>query len=356
MVPASLLSWDATQRSHHDVPFSGMVPRIGRHSLVRPVRARGHGVDHGAGGEVSGEPVCRDHRVQSAIALSGYFFEVEFDPDILQCISVANGALAAAEGWDLPPENYFVGVGLVSVANFNVTNSITGSGVLVSMQFEMLEGARNGQTGDLTFATAELNDLNVDPTPDVPDASVAVLDPVVVSVSTPFAILTPGDQFAVDIKVDAGSNILGYAAELSWDPAVLELAPIPVDDQVESGNLVSSWDPPLRFPQADRVSFGQFSVDFVPIGTGEGSIARVHLRVRDDAPVGLPTFLQLDTPLDNSPQIDAVNGVIPVSVANATIDIVDPDDVPLAAWPLALALAVAAACVAWRAKGKRITN
>ena len=181
--------------------------------------------------------------VDSAIAVSGYFFDVSYDETILECTSVANGALPLAEAWGTTTSNIDQGTGNVTVADFNAGDPITGSGVLATMQFAMLEGPRNGQSAALAFVEAELNDVNLQPTST--GDSVAVLDPVVVSVSPAFSQHLPGDDFIVQIRVDAGSNVLGYVAELSWDPDVLELTAPPV---FARGDLTMQWPDPTNNP------------------------------------------------------------------------------------------------------------
>jgi uncharacterized protein (UPF0333 family) len=120
------------------------------------------------------------------------------------------------------------------------------------------------------------------------------------SIDSNSSVLKAGDRFDVYVSLYCVENIRSIQFTIKYDPAVLELkeaAPItnlekelnPLFDEVKESrfeNLILYLDKePNNYVDA---TIGRFTYGIVgeSCGTGSGSIAKLHFRVKDDAAIG----------------------------------------------------------------------
>jgi len=107
-----------------------------------------------------------------------------------------------------------------------------------------------------------------------------------VRVSVPASITGgPGDLINVPVSLDNASGVLSYFFELSFDGSILEC------ESVDNGTLTSGWGDPTVNPQSDRVSVAALSSTSL---TGVGSLAVLHLRVKESATNGQSSALHFE--------------------------------------------------------------
>jgi len=263
-----------------------------------------------------GESIYVPVTLDNASGVLGYYFELDYDPTVLEYVQTENGNLIPGTGWSTP-EAYDV-PGQVSVAGLG-SEPLSGTGSLVVVHFQVQPFAANEATSPLDLGEAELNDGAIPVS--TQDGQVTVV--AIVEMRVP-AHLTrkPGDSLAVPVIVDDAAGAYGYYFEFTFNNAVLEY----VGAQV--GGLTSEWGGPVVHDALD----GHLSVAGLgPTAvTGAGSLAVLEFRVRDTAEVGQTSPLEFGFAEINDGAIGVVahDGLIEVTLVG----------LPLAVWPLLLVL------------------
>ncbi len=269
--------------------------------------------------------------VDDGTGILGYFFELSYDPAILEYVNTDKGTLTS--GWGIPTAN--PQSGRVSVAGLGAT-PLSGSGSLAVVRLRIKWSATNGQTSPLHFEAAELNDGAIPVS--TSDGLVAVCVPVLVSV--PVGIVEePGTEIQVPISLDDGSGVLGYFIWLFYDHAILEYL------GTGKGSLITGWGDPVVNAQPGSVSVAGLGV--TPL-SGSGSLAIMQMRVRSSATTGQTSPLHFEAAELN-------DGQIPVQMADGEVIVAGEGEgewLPLAAWPVMFGLLITLSVVRlWRTRG-----
>ena len=247
-----------------------------------------------------GENISVPVTAGGATGVLGYYFALSYDPEVLEYQSVSNGALTSA--WVAPMVN--ASPGSVSVANSH-QNAVSGSGSLAVLHFQVETGIANGSVSPLTLDAAELNDGAIPTTAQSGQVTVSAIVEVRVPASTGAA---SGTDFFVPFEVDDAAGVLGFFAEITYDPAIVTYV------STLKGGLTQGWSAPL-VNSATAGSIVFVNTDKTALASSSGSLVILRFRFKTSALPGQSTVIHIAAAELNDDKIlsTTVDGVAFVS-------------------------------------------
>lgn len=264
--------------------------------------------------------------ISGAAGVTGYFFELTYNPEHLTFVFAAKGSLT--EAWSDPVLN--VEAGRIRAAAAGAVE-LTGGGSLAELRFSIRAGVSAGRI-ELNLARVELNDGAlpvsvrnggitmggaVPPTPTVPpvfptNTPPPVPTPTVPPIGGPEALISvphlqagPGQGVLVPLNLANAAGVTGYFAEIQYDSTLLRYV------SSTKGDLAQSWGDPVVNAADGAVRVANAGAS--PLN-GSGALVSMLFRVEANAAPGLfsPLSIVRAELNDGALRVNAQNGSVRV--------------------------------------------
>jgi hypothetical protein len=268
--------------------------------------------------------------LQDSTGVFGFAFELSYDASVFECTDVQTGGLTV--GWNL---EHNAQPGRVTVGGFSAT-SLTGSGSIAVLQFQVSPDAPNGHQYPLQFVMAELNDGAIPSS--AHDGQFTIEDKAQLSIS-PGLTAPPGEEVDIPVYLDnaSGVSVYGYYLELAYDAGRLDFV------RATPGDMAAGWGAPEIAVHPGYISVGGLGVNALPAA---GTLGVFRFQVKPGVPqwTRIPLIFQYADLNDDPALVMTEDGVLQV----VSLDLL-PAGGTVTWIVLFLALACLGACLGLRA-------
>ncbi|MEW6607172.1 MAG: cohesin domain-containing protein [bacterium] len=254
--------------------------------------------------------------VESVTDLFGMQFDILFDKDILEVVSVSEGIFLKSDGvstfW-LAPTITPGKIDNVADTRLGTNTGVSGTGTLAVIEFRAKGlGTSVIDLQNVTFVNGSLSTISTN----VFDGTVTSTTNTAVKVIPPFTSSYRGEEFEVAIVAKAVHNLFAYQFDVQFDPTILEVVSVTEGDFPGTDGASTVWQVPV-IGTGTIINAGATRLGTQTGVSGTGTLAVVRFKAKT---IGTSTVDLLNVILtDNSYPIPQT---IPAVIEDGTVTII----------------------------------